>query len=110
MDFVATTAAITSLAALLVWLTLRVRQSSVVAYLLLGVLAGPVFKVVETGKTAEQLADIGLVMLLFFVGLEFDVKGIVKFARFAVPATALQIGLTTAAIAGLGAVLGFTPL
>src|SRR5262249_40323847 len=81
-----------------------------VAYLALGVVGGPSFlKLLGTGETAQSFADIGLVMLLFFVGLEFDLKAILKFARFAAPATILYVGLTTASLGGLGLVLGRTP-
>jgi CPA2 family monovalent cation:H+ antiporter-2 len=109
VDLVARIAAITAAGALLVWLNLRVRQSSVVAYLALGVLSGPSgFAILQSGEGAEELAGIGLVLLLFFVGLEFDLKAILKFAKFAAPATLLQVGLTTAALGGIAILLGFS--
>src|SRR5436190_11303866 len=107
MDLVASIAAVTALGAILVWLMLRVRQSSIVAYLALGIISGPSgLALLQNSEAAQSMADIGLVMLLFFVGLEFDVKSIMKFARFAVPATILQVGLTTASLGGLGHLLG----
>jgi CPA2 family monovalent cation:H+ antiporter-2 len=110
MDLAARIATITALGAFLVWTMLRLRQSSIVAYLALGILSGPSgLGVLQTGEAAQGLADIGIVMLLFFVGLEFDVRSILKLARFAVPATILQVGLTTASLGGLGLVLGYTP-
>lgn len=110
MDFAAKLAAITALGAILVWVMLRVRQSSIVAYLALGVLAGPSgLALLQTGEAAQDLADVGLVMLLFFVGLEFDVKSILKFTRFAAPATVLHAGLTTSCLGALGLALGYTP-
>src|SRR5262245_7902248 len=110
MDLVESIAVIATLGATFVWITLRVRQSSVVAYLALGVVSGPsVFALLGAGKAADDLAAIGLVLLLFFVGLEFDVKSILKFARFAGPATLLQVGFTTAALAAAGLMLGYSP-
>lgn len=109
MDLVARIASITALAAVLVWMTVRVRQSSVIAYLALGVVSGPAaLKLLPSDESAEELAAIGLVLLLFFVGLEFDLKSILRFSRFAGPATLLQVGLTTAVLGGLGLAVGYS--
>jgi monovalent cation:H+ antiporter-2, CPA2 family len=109
MGLAASIAVITTLGALLVWFVVRVRQSSIVAYLALGVLSGPfALGLLPTGEAAQSLADIGLVLLLFFVGLEFDVKAILKFVRFAAPATIAHVGLITATLGGIGSLLGFT--
>jgi monovalent cation:H+ antiporter-2, CPA2 family len=109
MGLAASIAVITALGSLLVWLMVRVRQSSIVAYLALGVISGPfALRLLPTGEAAQALADIGLVMLLFFVGLEFDVKAILKFVRFAAPATIAHVGLITGTLGGIGALLGFS--
>ena len=109
MGLAASIALITALGAVLVWLVVRVRQSSIVAYLALGILIGPdVLRLLQTGEAAQGMADIGLVLLLFFVGLEFDVKAILKFVRFAAPATIAHVGLITAAVGSIGILLGFT--
>jgi monovalent cation:H+ antiporter-2, CPA2 family len=111
MGLAGSIAVIIALGSVLVWVLLRVRQSSIVAYLALGILSGPhALGLLATGEAAQALADIGLVMLLFFVGLEFDVKAILKFVRFAAPATIAHVGLITAVIGGIGTLLGFTML
>jgi K+:H+ antiporter len=107
MDLASKIAAITVIGSLLVWAMLKIRLSSIVAYLALGVLCGSL-KLIEAGETAQSLADIGLVMLLFFVGLEFDVKAILKFARFAGPATLAHVGSITAVLYAIGLSLGYT--
>jgi CPA2 family monovalent cation:H+ antiporter-2 len=110
MDLVTRVAAIATLGAVLVLVMLRVRQSAVVAYLALGILSGPSgFGLLSTGEAAEDLAGIGLVLLLFFIGLEFDLGSFRTLARFGVPATLLQVGLSTAALGGVCLLLGHAP-
>ncbi|MBL8842282.1 MAG: cation:proton antiporter [Planctomycetes bacterium] len=94
-------------AALLVWLLHRLGQSSIVAYLLLGVAAGPyAFDRVPSGAVVTQLADVGVVLLLFFIGLEFDVRRLKRMARLATLGAAAQLLATTLPLAALARLLG----
>lgn len=94
-------------AALLVWLLHRIGQSSIVAYLLLGVAAGPyAFDRVPSGAVVTQLADVGVVLLLFFIGLEFDVRRLKRMARLATLGAAAQLLATTLPLAALARLLG----
>jgi CPA2 family monovalent cation:H+ antiporter-2 len=95
-------------AALLVWLLHRWKQSSIVAYLVLGLAAGPAaLDLVPSGEVVDQLAEIGVVLLLFFLGLEFHVRELKRMAGVALGGTALQLLLTTAVMAAAGALLGW---
>lgn len=51
----------------------RLRQSAILGYLLAGTLLGPAaFNVVQTNAEVEVLAELGVTLLLFTIGLEFS--------------------------------------
>jgi CPA2 family monovalent cation:H+ antiporter-2 len=96
-------------AALLVFVMQRLRQSSIVAHLLLGIVVGPhALDLVPSSATVREMAEIGVVLLLFFIGLEFHVAALKRMAKVALLGTLLQMALTTAAVAALSRALGFT--
>jgi len=96
-------------AALLVFVMQRLRQSSIVAHLLLGIVVGPhALDLVPSSATVREMAEIGVVLLLFFIGLEFHVAALKRMAKVALLGTLLQMALTTAAVAALSQGLGFT--
>lgn len=116
MDLVRNAALVIAAAALLVFVMQRLRQSAIVAHLLLGMVVGPfALDLVPSGADGRQagalvaeLAETGVVLLLFFIGLEFHVAALRRMARLALLGTLLQLVLTTAAIAAFGRALGFT--
>lgn len=83
------------------YLTHRLGLSPIVGYLLAGVAVGrhsPGF--VANQEIAEQLAEIGVILLMFGVGLHFDFKDLLKVRRVAIPGAIGQSIVATA----LGAV------
>ncbi|HNQ89871.1 MAG TPA: cation:proton antiporter [Verrucomicrobiota bacterium] len=75
------------------------RQPPLLAYLLAGVVLGPVGSTwIEDSHSVEAVAEIGLVLLLFMIGLEIDLKRMLKAGRV--------ISLTAAAQILGGALLG----
>ncbi len=94
-------------AAILVFLLHRLGQSSIVAYLLIGVAAGPfALDLVPSGAVVAQMAEVGVVLLLFFIGLEFDVRRLKRMARLATLGAAAQLTATTLPLAALARLLG----
>jgi CPA2 family monovalent cation:H+ antiporter-2 len=96
----------------------RVGQSVIPAYILIGSLLGPFaptvggvsFTLVESPAFIRLLADLGVVLLLFFVGLELSLASLVqKRARF-VRAGAIDIGVSLPLGIVVGLVFGFTLL
>ena len=70
---------IIAIAAILAVLSRIIRQPPIIAYLITGVLAGPLFlnligPASETGETISIFAHIGVVFLLFIVGLSLDFR------------------------------------
>ncbi|HSI00611.1 MAG TPA: YbaL family putative K(+) efflux transporter [Reyranella sp.] len=87
----------------------RLRLPPLVGYLFAGVVVGPF----TPGFTADaalaaELAEIGVILLLFGVGLHFSLKDLMAVARVAVPGAILQIVVATLIGAGLGRALGWT--
>ena len=93
--------------ALLLLLTAgRLRIPSIVALIVTGVIAGPSgIAIVATQEDVDLLAEVGIVLLLFMVGLEFSVGELRRVWRTVVFGGTLQVALTVAAAMGLVALV-----
>ena len=74
----------------------RIRISPLVGYLLAGVLVGPFTPgyVADQGL-ADQLAEIGVILLMFGVGLHFSLKDLLSVRAIAIPGAVVQIAGAT---------------
>lgn len=82
---------------------------SVLGYLMAGIIIGPALGLV--GKEAESIqhiAEFGVVMMLFLVGLELAPQMLWKLRHKLLGLGGLQVGLSLAAIAGISMALGYT--
>ena len=85
-----------SAALLLGYLTQRLGLSPIVGYLLAGLLVGPYTPgFVADASLAEQLAEIGVILLMFGVGLQFHVEELLAVRRVAVPGALAQSAVAT---------------
>ena len=97
-----------SLAAALVfgYITQRLGLSPIVGYLVAGVAIGPHTPgFIADTHVAEQFADIGVILLMFGVGLQFHVEELLEVRRIAIPGAIVQSGIAT--IVGALAAHGF---
>ena len=86
----------------------RFRLSPIVGYLLAGVLVGPFTPgFVADRPTAEQFAEIGVILLLFGIGLRFHLRELVAVWRVAVPGALIQSTMSTSALAAILRLLGW---
>jgi CPA2 family monovalent cation:H+ antiporter-2 len=87
----------------------RLRMPPIVGYLLAGVVVGPFTPgfVADAGLAAE-LAEIGVILLMFGVGLHFTLKDLLAVRRIAVPGAVVQIAAAMAMGTALGHLLGWT--
>jgi CPA2 family monovalent cation:H+ antiporter-2 len=86
----------------------RLRIPPLVGYLLAGIAVGPHTPGYVADTTlALQLAEIGVILLMFGVGLHFSVKDLLAVRRIAVPGAVVQILTATAIGAGLAYAWGW---
>ena len=77
----------------------RIKFPSVMGYLVAGVLIGPHgLKLISDVSAVKELAEIGVVLLLFVIGLEFSLGRILKNLASILGAGGLQLGMTTLAV------------
>ncbi|WP_049605776.1 YbaL family putative K(+) efflux transporter, partial [Yersinia massiliensis] len=96
------------LAFLLGTLAHRLRISPLVGYLAAGVLAGPFTPgFVADTSLAPELAEIGVILLMFGVGLHFSLKDLLAVKSIAIPGAVAQIAVATLLGMGLSHVLGW---
>ena len=86
----------------------RLRISPLVGYLLAGVICGPYTPgFVADQELTLQLAEIGVILLMFGVGLHFSVKELLSVKAIAVPGALVQILAATVLGTGLGLIMGW---
>ncbi|WP_448203011.1 YbaL family putative K(+) efflux transporter [Azospirillum sp. sgz302134] len=87
----------------------RLRVSPLIGYLLAGVLIGPFTPgFVADQNLANELAEIGVILLMFGVGLHFSLKDLLSVRTVAVPGAVVQIAIATGLGMGLAAWLGWS--
>ena len=90
-------------------LAYRLRVSPLAGYLLAGVLVGPHTPgFVADAKLAAELSEIGVILLMFGVGLHFSLKDLMSVRAIAIPGAIVQIAVATAMGWLLGWTLGWT--
>ena len=88
----------------------RLRVPPLVGYLLAGVAVGPFTPgYVADQPLAAQLAEIGVILLMFGVGLHFSFKELLSVRNIAVPGAIVQIAVATLLGMGLAWLLGWPP-
>ncbi len=84
------------------YLTQRLRLSPIVGYLIAGLLVGPYTPgFVADRELAEQLAEIGVILLMFGVGLQFHIEELLAVRKVAIPGAVVQSAVAT----GLGVIV-----
>jgi len=98
-----------SLAFLLGTLAQRLRFSPLVGYLLAGVAVGPATPgFVADQALANELAEIGVILLMFGVGLHFSLKDLWSVRTIAIPGALGQMAVATLLGMGLAALMGWS--
>ena len=87
----------------------RLRMSPIVGYLLAGVAVGPFTPgYVADQALANELAEIGVILLMFGVGMHFSIRDLLSVRAIALPGAIVQIAVATLLGALLGHVLGWS--
>ena len=90
-------------------LATRLRVSPLVGYLIAGIAVGPHTPgFIADAKLSQEISEIGVILLMFGVGLHFSLKDLLEVKGIAVPGAIVQIVVATLLGMGLGAALGWS--
>jgi CPA2 family monovalent cation:H+ antiporter-2 len=102
LPLITTIATALGLALVLGSIAARIRLPALVGYLVAGVIIGPFSPgFVANVSLAHELAEIGVMLLMFGVGLHFSLKDLMEVRKIALPGAMLQIAVATAMGAGV---------
>lgn len=100
-SLITTVAAAFGVALILGFIAERIKVPALVGYLIAGIIIGPASPgFVADVNIASQLSEIGIMLLMFGVGLHFSPADLLAVKRLALPGAMLQMG--TAALLGIG--------
>ncbi len=109
LTLITTIAASLGLALILGLIAHRLKLPVLVGYLLAGVILGPATPgFVADIELSRQLAEIGVILLMFGVGLHFSLDDLLAVRRIAVPGAILQIAVATALGVGVATLGGWS--
>jgi CPA2 family monovalent cation:H+ antiporter-2 len=96
VPLITTIAAALGLALVLGFLAAKLRLPALVGYLVAGIVIGPATPgFVADVQIASQLSEIGVMLLMFGVGLHFSLADLMAVRRIALPGAVVQIGVAT---------------
>ncbi len=88
----------------------RIKVPALVGYLVAGIIIGPATPgFVADVHMASQLSEIGVMLLMFGVGLHFSLNDLLAVKRIAIPGAVVQMGMATALGMGLAWWWGWRP-
>ncbi|MFW6079613.1 MAG: cation:proton antiporter [Gemmatimonadota bacterium] len=85
----------------------RIGVPTIVGYLAAGLVLGPLIGLIAATESVELVSEVGIALLLFLVGLEFDLDRIGDVGRAVLLAGGVQLLLTAGAGYAIAAALGF---
>lgn len=89
------------------FLCLRLKLPMLVGFMLTGILIGPsAFALISEREAIEFLAEIGVMFLLFSIGIEFSLRRLMEMRRLVFIGGGLQVGLTILATAAISYLFG----
>lgn len=95
---------------LLIGLVLKkIKQPYIIGYILTGIILGPYgLKLIDDYKTAEVIGELGLVVLMFFIGMEISLKDFISKWRIALFGTGFQVIFSILLIVIIGLVMNWS--
>lgn len=97
------------LATLVILVFMRLKLPTIIGYLLTGAIAGPYgLSLVYASTAVEVLSEIGVILLLFVIGLEFSLKSLMAIKKAVFIGGSLQVSLTIGVTALISYLFGFS--
>jgi CPA2 family monovalent cation:H+ antiporter-2 len=112
-DFIRDLAIVMLVAGAVGWIFQRLQLSVVVGYLLAGVIIGPFtppFQLVQSQERVQMLAELGLVFLIFAIGLELSLRRLQRMGFSVIVATLVSSVLILNGCRLIGAAIGLTAI
>jgi monovalent cation:H+ antiporter-2, CPA2 family len=92
-------------------IAIRLRQSPILGFILAGIAIGPFTPgFVGDSQTVQALAEIGIILLMFAIGVQFSIGDLLASGRVAIVGATLQVGLIIGIGFGTGLLLGWDPM
>lgn len=99
LEFLKSLVIILFISAIIVFVLGRLKISSIVGFLIAGVIVGPHgAHLIEDVRDVELFAEIGVILLMFTIGLEFSLKNLLRLRRSVFGGGLLQTFLTTSVV------------
>ncbi|OYQ39985.1 Kef family K(+) transporter [Rhodoferax sp. TH121] len=109
LSLITTLAAGFGLALILGFVAAKLKLPALVGYLLAGIMIGPATPgFVADAQIASQLAEVGVMLLMFGVGLHFSIDDLMAVRKIALPGAIVQIVVATALGAGVALFWGWS--
>lgn len=106
-EFMGPVAAIVVAGAVVAWLSQRLGIVPIVGFLVAGVLIGPnALAIVEREETVEAAAEVGVILLLFTIGIEFSLERLARVKKLVIGGGALTVASAIAATTGIAVLTG----
>ncbi|MHC1774782.1 MAG: cation:proton antiporter [Lentimicrobium sp.] len=101
---------ILGLSVFIILLFQRIKMPSVIGFLITGMIAGPNgLSLIGASHEVEILSETGIIFLLFIIGIEFSIKGLVKIRQTVLIGGSLQVGGTIVLTFVISRMLGLSP-
>lgn len=98
-----------SLALVTVVIFQRLKFPSIIGFLFTGIMAGPhMLGLIRETHQVEQLSELGVVLLLFSIGIELSMAELMRIRKLVMIGGGLQVGITTLLVAALTVILGYS--
>lgn len=79
----------------------RIKQPFIIGYILIGVIVGQL-NLVNNGDTIHRLGELGIILLMFFIGMEISLPDLVQKWKIAILGTLMQVGISILSVFLLG--------
>lgn len=94
----------------IIFLFKKINLPSIVGFLIAGMLIGPYgFKLIRSVEQIEVMAEVGIILLLFTIGLELSFTQMLRMKKYVFIVGSLQVGLTILFSFIVYLLIGFTP-